>query len=136
MSIAITKKVNHYNKTNTGKVVASGVGAAVGGYWASKNTDLIRQKINDIYVGVAKSAGEGALDVLKDVLTGKTKVSELGKGSKFLVKIGKYGIKFLNAVKKHPVVAGTIAGAMALFCVGKVVDDNVNYYRAKAADKK
>lgn len=136
MSVCITKNGNPYNKSNTGKVVASGVGAAVGGYWAAKNTHLIKQKINDIYVNVAKTAGKGALEILEEILKGNVDTASLKTGSKIIAKIAKYGIKFLNSIKKHPVAAGAITGSIALFGIGSLVDKNINHNRAKEADKK
>ena len=136
MSVGITKNGNPYKKSNIGKVVASGVGAAVGGYWASKNTHFIKRKINDIYIKSAKMVVKGFWGKIKDALTGKMDSSSLNAGSKFIVKIAKFGIKCLNSIKKHPVAAGAIVGAVASSGIGALIDKKINQDRAKEADKK
>lgn len=135
MSICITKNGNLYQKSNTGKVVASGVGAVLGGYLAFNNSCFIKQKINDVYVSVAKKAGKGFFQKLKDIFTGKKDLSALTNSSKFTKNICKYGFKFFNGIKKHPVFAGAVTGGLAFLGIGAIIDKNINKNRANEADK-
>ena len=136
MTIGITKKGNYYQKSNQGKMIATGLGAVGGAFIASKNSQQIKNKIKDIYITSAKKAGKGILKSIKDFFTGKFDFSKIKKNSKLKTNVVKYGNKILTAIKKHPVVFGAVAGAISLFGVGVLIDKNINHKRSIEADKK
>lgn len=135
MTIGITKKGNYYQKSNQGKIIATGLGAVGGAFIASKNSQQIRSKIKDIYVASAKKAGKGILKSIKEFFTGKFDFSKIKENTKLKGNVLKYGNKILCSVKKHPVLFGAIAGAVAFFGIGALIDKNINKTRANIVDK-
>lgn len=136
MTIGITQNGNYYKKTNKGKIIATGMGALCGSFIASQNSQQIKKKIKDIYIFSAKKAGKGFFKSIKEFFTCKFDFSQIKEKAKQKGNLVKYGNKILTAVKKHPVIFGAVTGAIALFGLGALIDNNINHKRAKDADKR
>lgn len=110
MSLDITKQGNVYKKSNTGKTIGVLSGAAIGYKYVSP-------KIKDLSAQLLKES-------VKDTFVNTGNVKTLVKDA-----------KVLNKIAKNSKVIGAAIAAAAMLFVGKVIDDNVNYYRGKKADK-
>lgn len=135
MSLSITRSGNLYEKTNTGKVVGTVAGGAIGAGYAVKNLSTIKSTSSDMIKSIRADVFVEKMKNIYDIFRRNKTAQEASKPLFNDKKLAELAIKVLSTVNKHPVAVFAGIGAGALLLAGCFTDSISNLFRAHNANK-